>query len=182
VHYDIHRPGFVVGGLAPWIKAQEWLEAAPELAGEIVEMGKKRALQVWELEQRREKHQQELERDEAIHRHKQEFRLWLLQLISVLGGFLAVAVNALIAYKYAASGNVIPGSRSFCGLRSSNKRHLFGRPRRTSKAGERPRGAEPAGSRSIFGTKCTYRSDLNSPPPSNVGTNKAGTLLCNGQI
>jgi hypothetical protein len=100
-------------GLAPWEKAHQWMKAAPELAGEVVEMGRLRALQVWELDQKRIEHQQALELAESAHRHKQEFRLWLLQLISVLGGFLAVAANAIIAYKYAASGNVVPGLAVF---------------------------------------------------------------------
>ncbi len=135
--------------LAPWEKAREWKDAYPEIADEIVRMGKQRAQQVWQLEQERAEHQRRLDQEQlehqrrldqeqlehqrrldaeasrrswaesehqrlleerrALHVAEMEKRLWLLQLISLLGSLGGISLQSVIAYIYASSGNVLPG-------------------------------------------------------------------------
>src|SRR4051812_10698989 len=96
-------------GLDPWEKARNWQDAAPDLAREVVEMARKAAEQTWDLTRAEAEHRLELERNRERHIAHMEKRIWLLQLLSALATFVAIAVNGVVAFIYAQAGNIAPG-------------------------------------------------------------------------
>lgn len=118
-------------GLAPWEKAREWQEAYPELADEIIALGRLRAHQVWQLEVAAAEHVHRLEIQaadlaaesqkarqvasdkRATHVALMEIRLWYTQLASLLAAVLAVAANGLVSLRYSEAGHTVPGLAIF---------------------------------------------------------------------
>ncbi len=110
--------------LAPWEKAREWQDAHPDLANEIISLGRQRALMVWQFEKEDADHRRGLQTADAEHRYLMdkerasqtaltERRLWYAQLIALAIGFISVVLNSVISIRYAQEGNLTPGLAIF---------------------------------------------------------------------
>jgi hypothetical protein len=84
--------------LSPWDKAAEWHEKAPHIADELMALAKIQA-----------NHFMELDREAAKHARRMDFRLWITQLIRIVGGLVCMAGLLVVVWHYADTGNVVPG-------------------------------------------------------------------------
>ena len=110
--------------LTPWEKAKEWQEANPELANEIISMGRARATMVWQLEREEAEHRHLLDLAEMEHRHALEARrseqialsgkrLWITQMVALFACVASIGLNGILSYRYAQFGNPVPGLAVF---------------------------------------------------------------------
>jgi uncharacterized membrane protein len=88
--------------LAPWDKAAEWHATAPHIADELMALAKQQA-----------EHLRRLDREEQRHLHKMDVRLWITQLVGMVGGIICIAGLIIVAWHYADTGNVVPGLAIF---------------------------------------------------------------------
>jgi hypothetical protein len=88
--------------LSPWDKAAQWHEKAPHIADELMALAKIQA-----------NHFMELDREAAEHARRIDFRLWIAQLIRIVGGLVCMAGLIVVAWHYADAGNVVPGLAIF---------------------------------------------------------------------
>jgi hypothetical protein len=84
--------------MAPWEKAAQWREVAPELAGEVVALAKRHAEHLWKLEV-----------EEAAHRQRMDVRIWITQVVGHVLGLASVAAFAVVAWHYSDVGRTGPG-------------------------------------------------------------------------
>ena len=50
-----------------------------------------------------------LEKEEQRHRQEMDRRIWRTKLIGMIGGLLCIAALIAVAWRYAESGNILPG-------------------------------------------------------------------------
>ena len=129
-------------GLAPWEKAREWRDTYPDLADEIISLGRQHAIQVWELRKEEVKVQLRLDQEKsdaeiamqvrdsdrkeriatevseankirATHIRQMESRLYWLQVVVIVASLLAIVGNGIVALTYSQKGNTGPGLAVF---------------------------------------------------------------------
>lgn len=81
--------------LAPWTKAAQWREAAPEIASEVVALAK-----------RHMEHQLKMSEEQAIHDRLMETRLWYTQIAATVASTATVLTLGVITAVTGDTANV----------------------------------------------------------------------------
>lgn len=99
--------------LDPWDKAAKWQKVSPEVSAELLRIAGKRADDRLALEHRQAEANMELARRAQDHSQLMDVRLWLTQLVGIVGGLLCIAGLIVVAWHYADTGNIAPGIAVF---------------------------------------------------------------------
>lgn len=86
--------------LEPWDKAARWLEAAPEVAPDLVKIAKDIADHRMKLEALEAKHRVAMEKQAAAHRERMGVRLWLTQVASLVVNALTLVALTVVALRF----------------------------------------------------------------------------------
>jgi uncharacterized membrane protein len=84
--------------LAPWEKAAQWREVAPQIADEVMLLAKQQATHRWTIELA-----------DAEHRRRMEVRVWATQICGYVLNLLSVLMLSAVAWHYADKGHFLPG-------------------------------------------------------------------------
>lgn len=92
--------------LEPWDKAAQWLEAAPEVAPDLVKIAKDIAGHRMKLEAQEAKHRASMEKQAAAHRERMDVRLWYTQIASLVVNALTLLALTVVAIRFGSEATI----------------------------------------------------------------------------
>jgi hypothetical protein len=95
--------------LAPWEKAAQWRQTAPDIADEVIALAKSYAEKELKIQQDRVLHDFQLTAQQERHRERMDLRAWWLEMLLTVGALVAIAGSIVLSWKYASAGHVFPG-------------------------------------------------------------------------